>query len=321
MKNNIKGKWKILIIFGVLFLTICLLLLLIFNEGKKSYTVTFDLDGGILISGSLEQRVVQGQDATLPKVAKDGAYLKGWSASHQKITRDITLTAIWEYNTTVGIIYANSSNQNFTEIVGSYPYLSGEVYLGAYFNDKKILSIGEGAFMNRSGITKVYLLNGLISIGESAFAGCTSLTEIEIPKTVTHIEADAFAGCTSLEVVILNEGLKKIEAGAFADCEKLTVIIIPESVTEIAEGAFDGCENLVIKTKITESNTPRGWKDGWEGDATIDWYEDPTIFDVPEEEETSSDDTTDPEESTNEEETNDESETDAPEAKIGDGGQ
>ena len=283
MKNNIKGKWKILIIFGALFLTICLLLLLIFNEGKKSYTVTFDLDGGVLISGQLEQRVIQGQDATPPKAAKDGAYLKGWSKSYQKVTKDVVVKAIWEYETTVGIIYADSTNQNFTEIIGSYPYISGEVYLGAYHDDKQVLSIGAEAFMNRTGITKVYLLNGLVSIGESAFAGCTSLTEIKIPETVTHIEADAFAGCTSLEVVILNEGLTHIEAGAFADCESLKVIIIPQSVTHIDEDAFYGCENLVIMTKISEDQAPKTWRDGWEGDATIDWYEDPTIFDVPEE--------------------------------------
>ena len=59
MKSNLKRTWKIVIIFGTLFLSICLLLLLIFNEGKKSYKVTFDLDGGILISGSLEQYVIQ----------------------------------------------------------------------------------------------------------------------------------------------------------------------------------------------------------------------------------------------------------------------
>lgn len=271
MKSNFKRTWKIVVIFGALFLSVCLLLLLIFNEGKKSYRVTFDLDGGILLSGSLEQYVMQGQDANPPKTAKDGAYLRGWSGSYQKVTKSITVTAIWEYETTTGIIYADSKNQNFTEIVGSFPYLSGDVYLGAYYENKKILSIGDEAFMDRDGITKVYLLNGLISIGERAFMNCSSLTEIEIPETVTHIEADAFWGCNSLEKLVLNEGLLKIESGAFAYCKNLKEVIIPESVTHIAEGAFEGCDDLVIKVKFAEEDVPEGWAEGCFGDAQIEW--------------------------------------------------
>ena len=271
MKSSFKGKWKIFVIFGVLFLAICILLLLIFKAGKKTYTVTFDLDGGILLSGSLEQRVVQGQDAIPPSAAKDGAYLKGWSGSHKKITKDVVLKAVWEYETTVGIIYSDSENQNFTEIIGSHPYMSGEVYLGAYYNEKKILSIGEAAFKDRTGITKVYLLDGIISISESAFEGCTSLLEIEIPETVTHIGENAFKGCTSLESLTLNEGLLVLEAGAFADCVNLGEIIIPKSVTHIAEGAFDGCEELVIKLLISEEDIPEGFAENCFGNATVEY--------------------------------------------------
>lgn len=279
MKSNFKRTWKIVVIFGALFLSICLLLLLIFNEGKKSYKVTFDLDGGILLSGSLEQYVVQGQDANPPKTAKDGAFLRGWSGSYQKVTRNIVVTAIWEYETTAGIIYADSENQNFTEIVGSFPYIAGDVYLGAYHDNKKVLGIGDEAFIDRDGITKVYLLNGLISIGERAFMNCTSLTEIEIPETVTHIEADAFWGCDALETLVLNEGLLKIGSGAFAYCTNLREVIIPESVTHIAQSAFDGCEDLVIKIKIAEEDAPESWAEGCFGDAKIEWSFDPNTTD------------------------------------------
>lgn len=281
MKTNLKGRWKILIIFGVLFVTVCLLLIMIFNEGKKTYTVTFDLDGGILLGGSLEQRVTQGQNATPPSAAKDGAYLRGWSASHQHITSDITIKAIWDTETTVGIIYDEAKNQNFTAIVGSYPYLSGDVYLGSYYDNKKILSIGPEAFMGRTKIKSVHLLNGLISIGERAFAGCTQLKEITIPETVTNIEKDAFRDCKALEVLILNEGLTKIESGAFAGCTNLKAIILPESVISIESGAFEGCDNLVIKAKITEDAKPALWKKGWEGSAQVDWYVDPTLPELP----------------------------------------
>lgn len=271
-----KGKSNIVITFGILFLAVAVLLLLIFFAGKKTYVVQFDLDGGALISGSLEQHVTQGQDATPPVAVKDGAYLRTWSASYRRITKNIVIRAIWEYETTKGIIYSDSEHQNFVEIVGAYRHLNGEVYLGAYHDEKKVLGIRDGAFSDRAGITRIYLLDGLIHIGGEAFAGCTSLGEIEIPKTVTHLENGVFRGCSSLERIVLNEGLSHLGENAFAGCVGLREIILPESLAYIGTDAFRGCEDLVIKVRIAEDEAPSGWADGWYGDAQIVWdYEEP----------------------------------------------
>ena len=151
-----KGKIKIIITFTILFLVISLLLLLIYVEGKPSYKVTFDLNGGTLISGSTEQYITRGQDATPPTVVKGGAYLHSWSASYKKVTKDIVIEAIWEYDTTPGVIYSNDNGSNFTEIVGSYEYIHGDVYLGAYYNNKTVLGVCENAFAGRSAITKIF---------------------------------------------------------------------------------------------------------------------------------------------------------------------
>lgn len=269
MKNKHSGKLKIIIVFGILFLLISVLLVLIFLDGKKTYTVRFDLDGGTLLGGSLEQRVMQGQDAIPPSVVKDGAFLRGWSASYRRITRDIVIEAVWEYETTAGIIYADDENQNFTEIVGAFPHLRGEVYLGAYYDEKKVLGIRDNVFANQTEITKVYLLDGLFSIGSEAFAGCTKLTEIEIPETVIFLGAGAFRGCDALETLTLNEGLLTISAGAFADCTSLTEVFLPESLITIEAGVFEGCENLVIKTTLPQEQWPEGWVDGWAGEAEV----------------------------------------------------
>ncbi len=247
-KNN---KIRIIVIFTALFLSVSTLLLLVFFAGKKSYTVTFDLNGGTLISGSLSQHVTRGQHATPPKTVKEGAYFLAWSESYREITRDIVIEAIWEYETTPGIIYSESENQNYTEIVGSYKYIKGDVYIGAYHNEKKLLGIKAGAFSDRFDITKVYLLEGLLTIEEKAFSGCSSLKEIEIPETVSRIGAEAFLGC-----------------------ESLTELVIPESVTKIGKNAFLGCENLVIKVSFGEDEKPKGWEDGWQGDATVEWNAD-----------------------------------------------
>ena len=245
-----KGKLKIILTFAVLFLVISALLLIVYFKGNTSYKVTFDLDGGTLISGSKEQSVTRGQDAEPPVVVKSGYYLHSWSASYERITKDVTIKAVWEYDTTPGIIYANDSNKNYSEITGSYEYLQGDVFIGAYHNKKVVLGICENAFAGRNMISGVYLLNGLITIGNGAFSDCTSLKEIEIPETVTHIGSEAFLNCTSLEKLTLHEGLLEIGSGAFQDCSSLKEVVIPKSVTKIDSKAFSGCTSL---EKITFS--------------------------------------------------------------------
>ena len=297
MKTKHPGKTKIIIAFGILFLLVSILLAIIFLDSKKTYTVTFDPNGGTVLSGSLEQRVMQGQDAVPPSVVMDGAVLRGWSTSYRRVTKDIVVEAVWEYETTAGIIYADSENRNFTEIVGSYPHLRGEIYLDAYFNEKKVLGILDGSFANQTEITKVYLLDGLLSIGSKAFFNCKKLTEITIPETVMYIGANAFDGCESLETLVLEEGLLTIDAGAFegctsleelvlpeglttlkegafAGCTGLLEIILPESLITIEDGAFKGCENLVIKVTIPQEEWPEGWAENWFGDATVEIIED-----------------------------------------------
>lgn len=282
-----KGKHKIIITFAILFMSVLLLLALVFFAGKKTYVVRFDLNGGTLISGSLEQHITQGQDAVPPAVVKDGAYLRGWSASYRQITKDIVIRAIWEYETTTGIIYSNSQNQNFAEIIGSYEHLRGEVYLGAYYGDKKILGICERAFADRKGITRFYLLDGLLSIEKEAFSGCTALTEIEIPRTVTHLGEGAFRGCESLERIVLNEGLLEIGEGAFDGCVNLKEIILPASLIKIGTNAFADCDDLVITVTHAEGKNYDQWADGWQGSATVEWP-DGVLVEGPESEESDS---------------------------------
>ena len=196
-------KRKILITMSILFVAVAVIILLIFFAGKKTYVVHFDPNGGTVVTGDLEQTVVQGQSATPPVVVKDGAYLRAWSSSYDRITHDMTIKAIWDYNTTNGIVYAAASNQNFTEITGTYSMISGEVYIGAFYGDKKVLGIKEGSFADRPGITKIYLPEGILVIEKDAFKDCTGLTEIVIPKSVLRIDEGAFSGCDNLIITTL----------------------------------------------------------------------------------------------------------------------
>ena len=283
--KNLKQKTKLIIILAVEFVAIIAVIALIFFAGKKTHTVTFDLNGGILIGGELEQRVTQGQHATPPSVAKYGHYLRGWSGSYRSVTRDVTVKAIWEYETSPGIEYSFPEHTNYCEISGSFKEIQGDVYIGAYYNDRQVLGIQAGAFKERTGITSVHLLDGILSIEDEAFLGCKNLEVIDIPSTVVRIGKDAFAGCTSLKEIILPESLIEIEEGAFSGCTALESVVFAEGVESIDRYAFSGCESLTevilprsltdlgikvfdtqgmtIKLYISEEEIPDGFTYGW----------------------------------------------------------
>ena len=265
-----KPKLKFIIVLAVEFIAIAILLVLVFFAGKRSYDVTFDLNGGTLISGSVSQRVSQGQNAYPPSAVKEGHYLRGWSGSYQGVTSDRVIKAIWEYETSPGIMYSDPENQNFCEIVGCYSVISGEIYIGAYHNNVKVLGIKERAFFGCDRITGMHLLDGILRIDESAFEGCTALTAIDIPSTVVRLGDSVFKDCTSLVDIVLPEGLEYIGKDAFKNCESLESITIPSTVKYISEGAFDGCSSLKEVTFASGQHTETV-PDSEEGDHIIDF--------------------------------------------------
>ena len=260
-----KARVKLWIILGVEFLAIIAMLCMIYFAGKKSYTVRFELNGGVLISGETEQRVTQGQNATAPTVTKNGCYLLKWSTSYSRVTKDLVVEAIWEYETSRGIEYTTSGGgvtRNYCEIAGSYEYISGDVYIGAYYDGKKVLGIKEGAFQDRTRITSMYLLDGILTIEDNAFAGCTNLETVVLPSTLIHLGTNAFKDCKNLKTVVVTDtldaltpteaeaymqkeicelpnGLEYIGGGAFSGCDALQEVYIPESVTTMGSGVFD----------------------------------------------------------------------------------
>lgn len=239
-----KQKIKLGIILGVEFLAITLILILIFFAGKKSYKVTFDLNGGTLISGELEQTVPQGKNATPPTVAKDGCYLHSWSASYQRITRDIVIEAVWEWETSIGFDYAASENSNYCEITGCFKDLVGDVYVGVYYDEKKVLGIRDNAFSNCDGITRIHMLDGILSIGNGVFEDCDALVSVELPGTLAKLGNNAFRNCDSLKEIVLPEELAVLGANVFEGCTSLEKVVLPSSLTYIPDGAFIGCTSL-----------------------------------------------------------------------------
>ena len=133
----------------------------------------------------------------------------------------------------------------------------------------------ECMFLGCSGLTSIFIPEGVTSIGEWAFAGCRRIGLVTTPKSVTCIEKNAFRWCKELHTVALSEGVTTISEGAFADCRNLqslsvekenrlyhsagnciihtdtsTLVLgckaskIPSYVKTIASGAFAGCRGL-----------------------------------------------------------------------------
>ena len=115
-----------------------------------------------------------------------------------------------------------------------------------------VTSIGDGAFLGRTGLTSIIIPNSVTSIGKSAFSCCTGLTSITIPNSVTSIGDWAFSGCTGLTSITIPNSVTSIGGFAFDGCTGLTSVTIPNSVTSIGKSAFRGCTGL---TSITIPNS------------------------------------------------------------------
>ncbi|MBQ2955232.1 MAG: leucine-rich repeat domain-containing protein, partial [Clostridia bacterium] len=76
---------------------------------------------------------------------------------------------------------------------------------------------------------------GILSIGDYAFSECSGLTEVSIPGSVTSIGDDAFSGCKSLTEVSIPDSVTSIGDYAFSDCSGLTEVSIPDSVASIGD--------------------------------------------------------------------------------------
>ena len=107
-----------------------------------------------------------------------------------------------------------------------------------------VVSIGETAFRDCTGLTYATIGKNVATIGGSAFWKCTGLTSINIPASVTSIGNGAFAYCRGLASITIPDGVASLGRYTFEGCSSMTNITIPDSVTSIGEDAFYGCDSL-----------------------------------------------------------------------------
>ena len=162
-----------------------------------------------------------------------------------------------------GINYRRGLDNNVSVEPGDEKYagrivIPSEVnYEGMTYN---VTSISNTAFNDCSGLTALYLPEGLKSLGTKMFSGCTSLTCLNIPNSVTNI-GTGFTSGSKLEKVVIGTGIKKLVQLAIG--RKLTAL----AVLATTPPDFD-----VDQQTVDYIYVPKGcitaYKDAWSGTPT-----------------------------------------------------
>ena len=243
---------------------------------KKSYTLTFDKNGG---EGSSSVTVTNiSGNYVLPTgskgfIAPSGCEFVGWAldkfgnqpVSSVNMDANKTVYAIWKK---AGGKIGSNVSYNLDEETGELTIFgSGDMYNYAqgypnpspfYMNSNiksvriaaGVTSIGDYMFYGCNKLKYVYLENALdlTKIGHGAFCNCSSLERMIYPgglsKSINIIDSNVFENCTSLKEFRIPEGASLVGANAFKNCSSLKYVTIPKAMTSIKENVFNGCGNL-----------------------------------------------------------------------------
>ena len=121
-------------------------------EWKKAIKVTFNLDGGTLVSGETEQSIASGKRPAAPSVKKDGYRFLGWDKELTIVREDTEYTAKWERVVpTAEEVYAELSNSM--------------VEIHTYDKNGQGIALGSGFFIDENGtvLTNYHVMEGAYS--------------------------------------------------------------------------------------------------------------------------------------------------------------
>ena len=105
-----------------------------------------------------------------------------------------------------------------------------------------VTEIGDGAFKNRTDISKLIIPAAVGTVGNEAFAGCTNLVEVEAEDSEKLLDCgtDAFKD-TPIATLYLGRDTSGLP---FTGKDSLTDLTFGDKVTSIGAGDFTGCGSI-----------------------------------------------------------------------------
>ena len=220
------------------------------EQGVGIEKVEYDENGNLIITftdGSVQTVVMPekevhthewGEGIVLKEAiseTEDGAMIYGCDCGELKY---VTLTV------SRGLKYALNEDGVSYSVTDIGSCTDTDIIIPSKYEGLPVTKIGDSAFYDCDGLTRVVIPDSVTTIGENAFYQCYSLTSVEIPDSVTTIREVAFFSCTSLTCVEIPDSVTTIGYSAFRNCTSLMSVVIPDGVTSIGNWAFYGCNGL-----------------------------------------------------------------------------
>jgi hypothetical protein len=137
------------------------------------------------------------------------------------------------------VLTASESDFVFSQgTITGYQGAGGSVEIPSSIYGVPVVVIGDKAFANNPGLTRVVIPNSVVLIGSHAFEMNSALVNVKIGNRVTHIGYGAFSGNTSLKSVSIPNSVTTIGGSAFYGNKSLASVKIGTNVSTIGDSAF-----------------------------------------------------------------------------------
>lgn len=213
-------------------------------------------------------------------------YTPMWKFDEERITRDMTIYAVWVEEFTVTF---RTEEGTFSD--GADAYTVTAAY-GTKLTEPKLTNIdatrelqywttASGVKWNFSADTVPYgnfMLYAQWDFKRSykkallpfnygkASDGCYYIQSVAdknvsgaltVPSVITRINPEAFMGCKNLVSVVIEDGVTSIDRNAFEGCTALRQIRLPDTLTKLDYMAFSGCTAL-LQIRLPDTLTTLG---------------------------------------------------------------
>lgn len=147
-----------------------------------------------------------------------------------------------------------------TKVGNNSPLFAVDTLTNIFIPDS-VISIGQAAFANCTGITSIgstgsgvslEIPNSVTTIGQAAFAGCNGLTSVTISSNIISIGNNILISCQNIETFNYNSPVEL--STRFSQIGKFRSVIIGDMTTSIGLAAFQGkttLENVIIGNNVT----------------------------------------------------------------------